>query len=55
MRSLVSLMATGLGAKGHADPHWWMHVVGVTPHQNVEPDTGLGEPELCRSRAIRCN
>ena len=34
---------------------WWMYVMGVTPYQNVESDTGIGEPKLCRSRAIRCN
>ena len=34
---------------------WWMYVMGVTPYQNVESDTGISEPELCRSRAIRSN
>ena len=34
---------------------WWMHVVGFTPYQNVESDTGPCELELCRSRIIRCN
>lgn len=36
-------------------PSWCSHVIGEYPEREVDPETGVAEPQLVRMRCTKCN